>query len=102
MENNIIKNLKNKLESCCESIREYNSFVCEMENFFDYNSDLDLKIKSLYNEKWFELETLNACALLEWEESKYADNFNTVWNNKFKNDAKKLTNELVDFIIIHG
>ncbi len=98
----MVKNLKKKLVYCCESIREYNSFVCEMENFFDYNSDADLKIKSLYNEKWFELETLNACALLEWEDSEYSDDFDAVWNNKFKNDAKELANELVTYIIING
>lgn len=40
--------------------------------------------------------------LADWEESGYSDDFKSIWNSKFKNDAKKLAEDLIDYIIVNG
>jgi len=100
MENDIISLIKQKAEECCNSLYKYAAFISDMEFFADQYPEFfgSNELYSKYHHIWFELEILNACVLNDWEENGKPNNFDDIWNTKYRTDAVELIHEFTDFL----
>lgn len=100
MESNYIDLIKTKKSVGIENLYEYAALVSDLEFFSEQNPNLFKTADSInrYASLWNDLEVLNACALNDWEEQGKPKDFNNVWNKKYKEDATKLIEKVIDLL----
>jgi hypothetical protein len=80
-----------------ENLFSFAEFTKNAEYFFDDNK-LHPEFISLYKEKWFELEIVNAVALEDWESEGRPKDWKEKWDVKYKKDASDVIQEIVKVV----
>ena len=99
MENKLATSIISNINKSPESLYEYAVLVNDLEFFYEQYSKLfkSNDIKNEFKKIWSDMEILNANALCEWEEIGRPSNedFSSIWQCKYKSDAKELANKIL-------
>lgn len=87
----------NQALSASESLFAFAEFAKSAEFHFD-NYKSNTEFFSLYKEKWFDLEIINAVALNDWESEGRPKDWSEKWNEKYKKDAANVIQELLNVV----
>ena len=100
MDDSIVKRIERLIAISDSHFRKYAALVNDLEFVAEQYTSVftTAGVTARYNEIWMELEIINACALCEWEELGKPENFNEIWTKKYRNDARCVLSEMIDFL----
>lgn len=78
-----------------DDIFSFAKFVAETECLAEM---LDMEFQEQYYRSWFEMELVNSLALAEWEQDGSPREWDKVWNEKYKEEAKETLDEFLEVV----
>ncbi len=82
-------------ETALNGVFSFAKFVAETEFLADM---MCIEFQEQYHRAWFEMELVNSLALADWEQDGSPREWDKIWNERYKEEAKETLGEFLEVV----